>query len=87
MHGSMGGSMQAWSQGIRKEREREGGGGGGGVVSFSIPWQTILPLCNRPAEHEIRKAAWLVVCLNNAHFDQSLVQFVQTFSSFLVVEL
>ncbi len=26
------------------------------------------------AEHKIRKAAWLVVCLNNAHFDQSLVQ-------------
>ncbi len=28
------------------------------------------------AEHKIRKEAWLVVCPNNAHFDQSLVQFV-----------
>ncbi len=33
-------------------------------------------------EHKIRKAAWLVVCPNNAHLDQSLVQFVQTLVHF-----
>ncbi len=51
------------------------------VLLCAVPVDS-LDTAFRLAEHKIRKSAWLVVCQNNAHFDQSLVQFVQTLVHF-----